>query len=97
MSTSLPSFSKYRVAAIQYEPILGEKEKNMTALLHLVEEAAQHEAHAGWTVVNEVIYRQHPFWSVWVLMKPIWKKLDYEGFYGVILKRDRTWAQLYQS
>ena len=53
--------------------------------------------HAGWKVVNEVIYRQHPFWSVWVLMKPIWKKLDYEGFYGVILKRDRTWAQLYQS
>ena len=44
MSTSLSSFSKYRVAAIQYEPILGEKEKNVTALLHLVEEAAQHEA-----------------------------------------------------
>src|SRR6266496_3288944 len=44
MSTSLSSFSTYRVAAIQYEPILGEKEKNVTALLHLVEEAAQHEA-----------------------------------------------------
>lgn len=44
MSTSLPSFSKYRVAAIQYEPTLGKKEKNVTALLHLVEEAAQHEA-----------------------------------------------------
>jgi len=53
--------------------------------------------HAGWKVVNEAIYRQYPFWSVWRLLKPIWKKLDFEGFYGVILKRDRTWAELYQG
>src|SRR5436309_15046394 len=44
MSTSIPSFNQYRVAAIQYEPTLGEKEKNVTALLRLVEEAAQHNA-----------------------------------------------------
>jgi 2-polyprenyl-3-methyl-5-hydroxy-6-metoxy-1,4-benzoquinol methylase len=53
--------------------------------------------HAGWKVVNEAIYRQYPFRSVWRLLKPVWKKLDFEGFYGVILKRDRTWAELYQS
>lgn len=53
--------------------------------------------HAGWKIVNEAIYRQYPFWSVWVLMKPIWKKFDFEGFYGVILKRDRTWAELYHG
>jgi hypothetical protein len=53
--------------------------------------------HAGWKIVEEAIYRQYPFWSMWVLMKPIWKKLDFEGFYGVILKRDRTWAELYQG
>ncbi|HAH00098.1 MAG TPA: hypothetical protein DCL75_14890 [Ktedonobacter sp.] len=44
MSTSIPSFNKYRVAAIQYEPALGEKESNVSALLRLVEEAAQYEA-----------------------------------------------------
>src|SRR5947199_5571385 len=44
MSTSIPSFNRYRVAAIQYESTLGEKEKNVTDLLRLVEEAAQHEA-----------------------------------------------------
>ncbi len=44
MSTNAPSFTRYRVAAIQYEPTLGEKEKNVSGLLHLVEEAAQHEA-----------------------------------------------------
>ena len=51
---------------------------------------------AGWKIVNDVIYRQYPAWSVWRLLKPLWKKLDFEGFYGVILKRDRTWAELYQ-
>ena len=44
MSTSAASFTRYRVAAIQYEPTSGEKEKNVADLLRLVEEAAQHEA-----------------------------------------------------
>jgi predicted amidohydrolase len=44
MDSSLPSFTKYRVAAIQFEPLLGEKERNVTALLSMVEEAAQHDA-----------------------------------------------------
>jgi predicted amidohydrolase len=43
-SASIPSLSQYRVAAIQYEPALGEKEKNISDLLALVEVAAQHEA-----------------------------------------------------
>src|SRR5436305_11042667 len=44
MSAPVPTYTRYRVAAIQYEPTLGEKEKNVTDLLHLVEEAAQHNA-----------------------------------------------------
>lgn len=44
MSTPAPTFTRYRVAAIQYEPTLGEKEKNIADLLRLVEEAAQHNA-----------------------------------------------------
>lgn len=44
MSTPAPTYTQYRVAAIQYEPMLGEKEKNITDLLRLVEEAAQHNA-----------------------------------------------------
>jgi len=44
MSLSEPSFAQYRVAAIQYEPTLGEKEKNITDLLRLTEEAASHGA-----------------------------------------------------
>ena len=43
-ATLAPTFSRYRVAAIQYEPRLGEKEKNVGDLLRLVEEAAEHDA-----------------------------------------------------
>ncbi len=38
------SFTQYRVAAIQYEPALGEKERNIADLLRLTEEAALHGA-----------------------------------------------------
>lgn len=44
MSTPSSPSSSYRVAAIQFEPTLGEKEKNVARLLELVEEAAQHDA-----------------------------------------------------
>jgi len=44
MNTSLPPLQSYCVAAIQYEPVFGEKEQNVSRLLHMVEEAAQHEA-----------------------------------------------------
>ncbi|HCI78073.1 MAG TPA: hypothetical protein DHW02_00095 [Ktedonobacter sp.] len=42
-SSSSPLMS-YRVAAIQYESALGEKARNVDALLHLTEEAMQHGA-----------------------------------------------------
>ncbi len=44
MNTSLSPLQSYCVAAIQYEPVFGEKEQNVSRLLHMVEEAAQHEA-----------------------------------------------------
>lgn len=40
MSTLPSPLASYRVAAIQFEPVLGEKENNVTRLLRLVEEAA---------------------------------------------------------
>ncbi len=44
LSATEPSFTRYRVAAIQYEPALGEKERNVTDLQRLTEEAARHGA-----------------------------------------------------
>lgn len=58
-------YTTYRVAAIQYAPTLGEKEKNIRDLLSLVEEAAMQEARlivlpalattgAGWVSSDEI-------------------------------------------
>ncbi|MBV8695643.1 MAG: amidohydrolase [Chloroflexi bacterium] len=44
LSTPSPFSMRYRVAAIQYDPMFGEKERNIAALLRLVEEAATHGA-----------------------------------------------------
>jgi 2-polyprenyl-3-methyl-5-hydroxy-6-metoxy-1,4-benzoquinol methylase len=53
--------------------------------------------HSGWRVVKERIYRQYPQKSIFRFMKILWKNFDFEGFYGVVLARDRRWAQLYNS
>lgn len=43
-ASSGPSLARYRVAAIQFNPLLGKKEENIERLLQLVEEAARQEA-----------------------------------------------------
>jgi len=52
--------------------------------------------HSGWRVADECIYRQYPIKSIFALTKPLWKHFDFEGFYGVVLKRDRKWADCYK-
>jgi len=44
MSASEPSIAPYKVAAIQFDPALGEKDNNISSLLRLTEEAARHGA-----------------------------------------------------
>lgn len=51
--------------------------------------------HAGWAIKSERVYLQYPRFSVFRLMKAVWKRLDFEGFWGVILVRDHTWSDLY--
>lgn len=53
--------------------------------------------HSGWNVVIEKIYLQYPKYSLLRLAKPLWKKFDYEGFYGLILERDSAWSSKYLS
>ncbi len=50
---------------------------------------------AGWDVVKEQIYLQYPKNSFLRITKPLWKRFDFEGFYGLILKRDDTWSSRY--
>tara|TARA_B100001057_G_scaffold498249_1_gene604683 strand:- start:112 stop:948 length:837 start_codon:yes stop_codon:yes gene_type:complete len=47
--------------------------------------------HSGWEVLEEKIYYQYPKFSPLRLLKSAWREFDFEGFYGVILKRNDKW------
>lgn len=51
--------------------------------------------HSGWNLHSERIYRQYPQWSWLTVTRRHWKNFDFEGFYGLILKRDHTWSDRY--
>ncbi len=54
--------------------------------------------HSGWTIQAEKIYLQYPRKSFFrLLMKKYWRHYDYEGFYGAILKPDKSWSNLYSG
>ena len=51
--------------------------------------------HSGWSVVYDRVYLQYPRKGFWRFMKWGWRQYDFEGFYGVILKKDSNWSKLY--
>ena len=53
--------------------------------------------HAGWAIKSERVYLQYPKRSMFRLMKVVWRRLDFEGFWGAILVRDHTWSDLYTN
>lgn len=52
---------------------------------------------SGWEVVAEDIYLQYPKFGIFRLTKPLWKWFDFEGFYGVILRRNSEASEKYKS
>jgi hypothetical protein len=54
--------------------------------------------HSGWTALTERIYLQYPKRSPFrFLLKRYWRRYDFEGFYGAILKQDKSWSELYDG
>lgn len=51
----------------------------------------------GWAVCFERIYRQYPSRGLYRMLRGLWRRYDYEGFYGVLIRRDSTWTELYQG
>jgi len=51
--------------------------------------------HTGWRIVRERIYRQYPRWHPLWFTKFLWQRLDFEGFYGMVLAKDDIWANRY--
>ena len=54
--------------------------------------------HSGWAIQADKIYLQYPKRSIFYpLWKGYWRHLDFEGFYGAILKADKSWSSLYDG
>ncbi len=50
---------------------------------------------SGWDVVFEDIYTQYPRFGFLRLTQPIWARLDFPGFYAVVLRRNPLNLQCY--
>jgi len=54
--------------------------------------------HSGWAIQADRVYLQYPRKSLLrFLLKRYWKWCDFEGFYGAILKPDKSWSDLYDG
>jgi len=51
--------------------------------------------HSGWSILQERIYLQYPKRGSFWFTKALWKRFDFEGFYGMILTKDDTWSSRY--
>ena len=52
---------------------------------------------SGWLPVFERVYSQYPKRHWLRVAKAYWREFDFEGFYGVVLKKDRSWCDLYKD
>lgn len=53
--------------------------------------------HSGWSIDREKIYLQYPLKNILRITNLYWRRFDYEGFYGLILKRDTSWSEKYRD
>ncbi|UCD55139.1 MAG: methyltransferase domain-containing protein [Candidatus Omnitrophota bacterium] len=55
--------------------------------------------HSGWRVIHDEIYHQYPRKIPLVrhIFARYWRLVDFEGFWGAILKRDTSLSDLYQD
>ena len=52
---------------------------------------------SGWEVVVADIYKQYPKYGLLRITQPIWSRFDFEGFYGVILRRNLEVSKRYRN
>ena len=51
---------------------------------------------AGWIPVLRRVYWQYPRRSLLRLLAPVWRRIDFEGFLALFLKRDLSLANRYE-
>jgi len=52
---------------------------------------------SGWKVVKQVRYTQYPKYNPLTVFRYLWRKFDFDGFYGVVLKKDSSFSSKYKS
>jgi len=52
---------------------------------------------SGWKIVKSVKYTQYPTKNPLSFMRWGWRKMDFDGFYGVILEKDDTYSKRYKD
>ena len=52
---------------------------------------------SGWKIVHSQKYLQYPSYFPGSLLKYLWRKIDFEGFYGVILEKDNSTSSKYKD
>ena len=54
---------------------------------------------SGWKIIKSVRYTQYPKNKLNLLssLRYLWRKLDFDGFYGVILEKDDSISKRYQD
>lgn len=79
----------------------GVKEKHNAENTHIFELCPEDWEllfkHCGWEVVYRRVYLQYPLKHPLRVFSYFFRKLDFEGFYGVILKPNPEWKDLYTS
>lgn len=53
--------------------------------------------HSGWKIAHENIYFQYPKYGLFRISQLLWKRFDFEGFYGLVLQKDDTWSIKYSD
>jgi SAM-dependent methyltransferase len=53
--------------------------------------------HGGWAVARERIYYQYPRWSPLRATRWLWRRYNFEGYLGLVLRRDHSYSDRYQS
>jgi 2-polyprenyl-3-methyl-5-hydroxy-6-metoxy-1,4-benzoquinol methylase len=53
--------------------------------------------HSGWNVAQERVYLQYPKRDLLFITKPLWRRFDFEGFFGMIITKDDNWSSKYMD
>lgn len=52
---------------------------------------------SGWKIIKSVRYTQYPKKNPLTLLRYLWRRIDFDGFYGVILQKDDSFSKQYKD